>query len=169
MAEDNSFVFKSSVKNHFEIKEKILQEIELIPQNKYQSFNTFIDHTDWNLPSNIYRGYFNILLKAVGGHLDNIKQSLKTDNFEIINYWFQQYKNNSFHGWHTHTNAHFANVYLVECPKDSQTMFRNFKIDCKEGDIISFPAFLPHCSAPLQSEQRKTIISFNSNFYCDHD
>jgi uncharacterized protein YjlB len=102
-------------------------------------------------------------------HLDKIKQSLKTDKFEIINYWFQQYKKNSFHGWHTHANAHFANVYFVECPKDNQTMFRDFKIDCKEGDIISFPAFLPHCSAPLQSEQRKTIVSFNSNFYCDHD
>ena len=34
----------------------------------------------------------------------------------------------------------------------------------KEGDLLTFPAFMIHRSDEIKNKKRKTIISFNSNF-----
>ena len=35
----------------------------------------------------------------------------------------------------------------------------------KEGDLVTFPAMMQHTSEKSSSNLRKTIISFNSDFY----
>ena len=47
------------------------------------------------------------------------------------------------------------------------TEFMDIDMKCEEGEILSFPAFLPHRSPPLLSDLTKTIIAFNSSF--DYD
>jgi len=37
------------------------------------------------------------------------------------------------------------------------------KVNAKEGDILTFPAYLKHRSKPIKNEKRKTIISFNTS------
>lgn len=84
-------------------------------------------------------------------------------NSRIINrskYWFHQYPPNTEFGWHTHPWCNLAVVYYVELPEGASTMFSDGRVDAKEGDVIMFPAFLPHRS-PKQNSGRKTIISYN--------
>ena len=54
--------------------------------------------------------------------------------------------------------------------KKAITEFKDEKgVKAKEGDIITFPAFLFHRSKPNISKKRKTIISFNSSIFWYHE
>ena len=46
--------------------------------------------------------------------------------------------------------------------KDSK---KSFNFEAKEGDMVTFPATLKHTSERISSDTRKTIISFNSDFF----
>ena len=158
------YIYKTSVENHDEIKKLLLEQIDLIPNNPFNVDGCKLFHTDWNLPVEMHREYKFLFFKTVNEHLKKIALDLEVPNVEFTSFWFQQYKENSLHGWHTHGGANFANVYFLECPEGASTEFKNFQIDCKEGDIISFPAFLPHRSPIINKEYKKTVIAFNTNF-----
>ena len=159
-----NYIFKSKVENHQEIKEKLLQQINLIPQNPIVEKGQNIIHTDWNLPATMHREYKDLFLKTVSSHLINICHTLGVNHYNISNFWFQRYGQGGKHGWHTHPKSNYANVYFLECPRGSSTKFKNFTEDCEEGDILSFPAFLPHMSPPIENGEMKTVIAFNVNF-----
>jgi hypothetical protein len=159
-----NYIFKSKVENHQEIKKKLLQQINLIPQNPLIEKVQNIIHTDWNLPATMHREYKDLFLKTVNNHLINICHTLGVNRYNISNFWFQRYGQGGKHSWHTHVNCNYANVYFLECPRGSSTKFKNFTEDCEEGDILSFPAFLPHMSPPIENEEMKTVIAFNVNF-----
>jgi len=159
-----NFIFKSKVKNHREIKEKLLQQINLIPQNPIITERSNIIHTDWNLPSTMHREYKNLFLETVNDHLTNMCHQLGLNRYKISNFWFQRYGQGDKHYWHTHPQSNYSNVYFLECPKGAGTKFKNFTEDCEEGDILSFPAFLPHMSPPIESNEIKTVIAFNCDF-----
>jgi uncharacterized protein YjlB len=40
-------------------------------------------------------------------------------------------------------------------------MGEEFTIDVEEGDILTFPGSVIHCSKPHQSNDIKTVVSFN--------
>ena len=159
-----NYIFKSKVENHQEIKEKLLQQINLIPQNPLIEKGQNIIHTDWNLPLAMHREYRDLFLKTVNNHLVNMCHTLGVNHYIIDNFWFQKYGQGGKHFWHTHTKSNYSNVYFLECPRGSSTKFKNFIEDCEEGDILSFPAFLPHMSPPIENDEMKTVIAFNVNF-----
>ena len=159
----NNFIFKSKIENHIEIKKTLLDQINLIPNNPIHHKQDKIYHSDWNLPVDMHREYRFIFFEAVKKHLENMASQLGAPNVEIKNFWFQQYIENNTHGWHTHAGCNFSNVYFLECSEGTSTQFKNFEVSCKEGDILSFPAFLPHKSPTIQQGDRKTIIAFNSD------
>ena len=84
----------------------------------------------------------------------------------IHNIWFQQYEQNDDHGWHTHTESHFTNVYFLELPDTNMKteILGEEDVEAKEGDLITFPAYLFHRSKINTSNKRKTVISFNTSF-----
>ena len=165
-----NYFFKTKVENHVQIKEKLLDQISLIPNNPFCNKNQNIIHTDWNLPSQMNREYSSLFFDTVREHLETMTKSLDCLGFNISSYWFQQYLTSGFHTWHTHRGCHFANIYFIECPKGSETKFKNINIEIEEGDIISFPSFIPHRSPKIKNaKERKTIISFNTNFYILED
>ena len=41
---------------------------------------------------------------------------------------------------------------------------KKITIDAKEGDIVIFPSFIIHRAPKVQSDTRKTIVSFNLEF-----
>ena len=159
-----NYIFKSKVENHREIKEKILQQINLIPQNPLFGNGQNIIHTDWNLPSTMHREYKDLFFKTVNNHLINMCHTLGVNHYYIGNYWFQKYGQGGKHSWHTHPESNYSNVYFLECPRGSSTKFKNFTEDCEEGDILSFPAFLPHMSPLIENDDIKTVIAFNTSF-----
>jgi hypothetical protein len=151
----------SRVKNHKKIKNNLLSIIKNSHSNSYQN----ISNTDWNL--NEERKYSKIFLENIKENMNYLANKLSVKNWEIDSLWFQQYLKNDEHDWHTHVKTHFANVYYLELPsKELVTEFIDGeKIKAKEGDLVTFPAYILHRSALNKTNKRKTIISFNSSFY----
>ncbi len=157
------YIFKSKIGNQ-ETKAKLLEQINLIPTNPLVEENQNIIHTDWNLPDEMHREYATLFLEIIRPHLEKVTSLLHCKFFKIHNFWFQKYGSEGHFGWHTHPGAHYSNIYYLECPNGGGTKFKNIDVTCEEGDVISFPAFLPHESPPFLSKSPKTIISFNCDF-----
>jgi hypothetical protein len=103
--------------------------------------------------------------------MDNLQVYYKSKSWRITNAWFQQYKKNSYHEYHNHTQTNFTNVYFLELPDTNfKTIIKienkEYEYKVKEGQLITFPAHLLHTSKP-NGYKRKTIISFNSDFHYD--
>tara|TARA_R100001163_G_C4933058_1_gene108166 strand:+ start:65 stop:565 length:501 start_codon:yes stop_codon:yes gene_type:complete len=156
-------IFKSKVGNK-EIKDKLLEQIHLIPTNPIVENDQNILHTDWNLPSAMHREYEKLFFEIIRPHLQDVTTKLGCAFYGITRLWFQKYGTKGHHGWHTHPGAQYSNVYYLECPEGGSTKFKDIDVNCEEGDLLSFPAFLAHQSPPCLSETPKTIISFNCDF-----
>jgi mannose-6-phosphate isomerase-like protein (cupin superfamily) len=159
-------ILKNPVKEHEKLKPIILKAIQDMGIHPIESAGEKISNTDWHLGSDFFRPYYN----PVKPVLDEIA-SITTQEFNyknplfVKNYWFQQYQTNDWHGWHMHSNAMFSSVYYVELSEGSaKTSFNfnntEFELDIEEGDVLTFPGLVEHCSKPNQFGQ-KTIISFN--------
>ena len=159
---------------HAEIKPILLNLIEEMPSNQMVPGEKNLDQitkTDWNLPDAQPRKYLDYVKPIIVDSVSETFSHFKINGIVFSNFWFQQYHNSDFHGWHVHMHCHWTNVYFVELPdlniKTEIMKFGNNELisyDVQEGDIISFPSMLYHRSPPNLSNTRKTIISFNTNF-----
>jgi hypothetical protein len=161
-------ITKFSLLDHNKHKQNLLNLIDSIPNlSSNIELGEQVSKSDWYLNSSYPRKYwdyfFNILAPWFD-HMEN-KYGHKISKMQIANYWFQQYLDSDYHGWHTHPNSNFSNVYFLELPETNMTTeFKDHKpISVKEGDIITFPAYLLHRSPINSSGKRKTVIVFNSN------
>tara|TARA_B100000886_G_scaffold325078_1_gene270329 strand:- start:1216 stop:1845 length:630 start_codon:yes stop_codon:yes gene_type:complete len=108
------------------------------------------------------------------------EQIVVTEMWAIIN------KPNDFNVIHTHPNSYLSAAYYVKAPKkagrfvienplsvarhsypatERKTDF-NIKaaaLDIKEGDLLLFPAYLPHKVNENKSDEDRIVISFNVN------
>ena len=128
--------------------------------------------SDWALPQDIKRDYLDYFYSdVISQTMLKIGKQLSFQKFEwsILNAWFQQYYKNGTHTWHNHTNTQFSNCYFIELPNEkykTQIIGKDGKLvkyKAKEGDVITFPSWMKHCS-PSNSKNRKTVIAFNSNY-----
>ena len=87
---------------------------------------------------------------------------------------------------HIHPNSHFSGVYYIKAPKNSgqivfndprtlshmimptriketppSHLWREVRVDPKEGRIIMFPSWLWHCVEPNESDDIRISVSFN--------
>lgn len=160
----NQKIFIYSLKEAQDIKLTLLNEIEKMPNH---SFDT-VTKTDWHI-KDIKRIYWKIFFPFIKKPLNKIASSLYCRTWTIDNYWFQQYEKNSKHDWHTHGNTNYAFVYFLEARDEHITKFidtekdKIFSVPAKEGDLIAFPAHLPHKSE-INTQSRKTVIAFNVSF-----
>lgn len=155
------------INNYKEINKNILSLIDKIPKNSFKDKNQNISNTDWNLPQSFKREYLDYFYKIINPYMDKIATILNSKTWSINNAWFQQYNKSESHDWHTHAKSNFTNVYFVELPSKSLgTEILNYKkLNLKEGDLLTFPAYIYHRSPLNITNERKTIISFNSDFY----
>ena len=165
----SSYYIVTKIKEHKKIKDNLLKLINDIPQNNYEN----ITHTDWTLPRNYKRNYLDYFYNVIKPYMEEMKILFNEKTWEIQNGWFQQYYENDFHQWHRHAKTNFANVYYLELPKNSMTTkikpvlnsIKTENLKAEEGDLVTFPAMFQHASIKRKSKFRKTIISFNSDFY----
>ena len=163
-----SKIIKTKVKEHKQFKKELLNLINRMPNNSHQ----WITKSDWNLSKDFLRPYLDLFYKKViPSSMQKMQNHFKAKRWFISHGWFQQYKNNSYHQWHTHPGTNWANVYFLELPNSK--FKKKIKIDnkvidyeVKEGDLITFPAYLLHTSEK-NKDGRKTIIAFNSDFIYD--
>ena len=146
-------------------KKKLIELIYKIPENKFD----YISHTDWTLDENInreYKEYFKkFILNDFVAYFGSMFKGYS--QIEIDKFWFQIYRKNDFHAEHTHSRAHFTNVFYIQLPEENlktkikmpDNTILNF--NAKEGQIITFPAYCRHSSPINTSDKEKIIISFN--------
>ena len=164
----NCEFFIQDVPNHQKHKKILLDLIDHIPNNPLGK----ISKTDWNLPKKFKRKYLDYFYPHISKSImDNLQVYYKAKRWKIINSWFQQYEKNSYHEYHNHPQSNFTNVYFMELPDTNfKTVIKienkEYEYSVKEGQLITFPAHLLHTSKPNGNE-RKTVISFNSDFYYD--
>jgi hypothetical protein len=159
----------TKIKEHEQIKNELLSLINKIPKNKYQE----ISHTDWNLPKDYKREYLEYFYNIIKPYMLEMTGLLNEKTWSIQNGWFQQYYKKDIHVWHRHQKVNFTNVYYLELPKDTLVTKikpelnneKTYALKAIEGDMVTFPACISHTSEKIRNNLRKTIISFNSDFY----
>lgn len=162
--------FVKKFEKHIEIKEKLLS---LIDEQQATTVNESdlserISRTDWKIDSNEQRPYWSFLQPNLAEHVQEIYKTLEYTEIQFGNHWFQQYYTTDMHGWHRHANCSWANVYYIELSPDAPATHLKdpitgdiYHVDAKEGDILTFPSFILHCSPPNESQNRKTVVAFN--------
>jgi hypothetical protein len=162
--------FVKKFEQHTEIKERLLDLIEKQESTSSldRTVSDNITRTDWYVDSNKIREYWRFLKPLLEPHLIDVFRNLEYTSIELGTHWFQQYNTTDTHGWHRHANCSWANVYYAELPKGSPTTHLKdpvtgdiYAVEAEEGDILTFPSFILHCSPPNESEFRKTVVAFN--------
>jgi hypothetical protein len=169
-------VYVSTILNHTHTKNIILDCIKnfgifgINPGVGYRGQHIF--NTDWHLSKALTfldPVYCSVVRPIIDNHNEALTQYLGYDEpIKCDNVWFQQYQKEDYHWWHRHSESIFSNIYYVDLPEGtSKTSFRflgkEFQIEIEEGQILTFPSFIEHCSKPNLSNKIKTVISFNSN------
>ena len=160
----------SKIKEHLEIRNSILSEIEKSSDGDLEQKDPFytdsISKLDWNISDNPDRPWLKIFLPVFIKNLQEVLTNLGYFKAVIKNVWYQQYLEGDTHGWHIHDD-HFTGVYYLEFPEGcSQTEvaspydLKAVKINATEGDFIVFPSHYIHRGLP-NTKKRKTIISYN--------
>lgn len=101
--------------------------------------------------------------------LKNLKKQvisiLKKRNLILEHNWAQFYNNKNFHGVHMHPKSAYSGIIYVK--GESPTIF--YDRECKayeqpfeKNKMILFPSWIPHEVKPLQSDENRLIISFNT-------
>ena len=163
-------ILVNTVKNHEEHKKsllKLIYEFEDLHDTKYEVLST-----DFHLLGKVERPWMDYFYKEIVPDFESataIKLDLNPCKWQIHESWFQRYETDNTHHWHNHGGCQFSNVYFLEMPNGNQTEIlgmdgKLIEYDAKEGDIITFPAWMKHRSRPNKGEQ-KTVIAFNSSFY----
>ena len=165
-------VWVHELESHKIIKPKIINLIENYEQvGDCPDPVTKTDFYDDTRP-NQHPNYFSILEQNAVSLWKEICNKYWVKDFTTSGCWFQQYVNNSWHGWHVHGNSSISLSYLLELPERKfSTEFvdieRNttFQVDVEEGDVIIFPSYIIHRSPIItDSNVRKTTIAINLNF-----
>ena len=166
----NDCICHSKIKEHLEIRNSILSEIEKSSDSNLEQKDPFytdsISKLDWNISDNPDRPWLKIFLPVFIKNLKEVLTNLGYFKAVIKNVWYQQYLEGDTHGWHIHDD-HFTGVYYLEFPEGcSQTEvaspydLKAVKINATEGDFIVFPSHYIHRGLP-NTKKRKTIISYN--------
>ena len=109
---------------------------------------------------------------------------IKDKNIRIKEMWAIINKKNDFNVIHTHPNCYLSAAYYVKAPKDcgnfkveSPNIAKRYaypeianqnelnvevaSINISEGDLLLFPAYLPHKVGKNESNDDRIVISFN--------
>ena len=164
-------VIKGKFQQHAELKANLLEAINKQKVNSFEHIEEYASHhisrLDWDKCITSNRPW----VKMFGGYLieylnqEMLKLSLVKP--EVSEIWFQQYFNNDTHGWHAHAN-NFTGVYYLELNNSSPRTqlvepmtLKMREINAEEGDIVVFPSVYIHRAPKIETNERKTIISFN--------
>lgn len=164
----NSAYSIQKIKNHNEIKQKLILLLEKYSSTTIDDGLDKISKTSWQNTS-LDLEWQHYFLNNCQDEISNQYKDLGYSYYEIKNIWFQQYAKGDYHGWHSHPDVTFSNVYFLELPdKNIATEFidpynkKIINVNCVEGDLITFPAYLNHRSPKNFNKNKKTVIVFNS-------
>jgi hypothetical protein len=163
-------VMKFKMPNHDKIKNEILENINsTIDASSLAGIDEAISFTDYNDGGPSRAQYWQIILDNAQSTLYNIYVEQLNLETEVGRYWFQQYDNGSYHGWHYHPKSYFTNIYFLQLDEGTPTTEIQLPftkeiihINAEEGDVVIFPGFIKHRSPPNESNGRKTVVVWNA-------
>ena len=156
----------SDFEHHKDIKPKLLKFLEKQNSTKSKQICEIYEKSDWYIDAGIMRDYWKFLYPSLSQHMATVYKSLGIEKYNYSNAWFIQYGAGGKLDWHRHQDQYWASVYYVDMPNNEcGTLLKNpfdeaiIKPKVKEGQILTFPGIIEHCS-PV-NEIEKTIIAFN--------
>ena len=171
LIEFKTFLVKSNIEEHNTIKNKLLKLFEentetLVDREKGQNDN--IHSLDWKNSKDGSREWVKFFYPILHKKLTEMVKPSGLKDCTVYDVWFQQYKKDGTHGWHTH-GANYTGVYYLNLNKDNPGTeillptdpSTKTTVKATEGDIIIFPSYFIHRSPINKSNNLKTIISFN--------
>lgn len=158
-------IFADKFNGHKSIKKNILAAISGMGKNPLTRDGEKISNTDWYVPKDVKRKYWDLIEPEVKKFMLNIAKANGAKGAELVNYWFQQYEKGDYHEWHVHPVSMYSCVYYLDVPPGTETMFKlnsqEIKFPVSEGEMIAFPSCFFHCSKPNLTDKTKTVIAFN--------
>ena len=183
-------VFKFKVKDYKNINSNLLKYIYDLQKNdrigvKKSNINGWHSQPfDLSNPESSPNKFF----ETINNHLHEVFKNYGWvfDQSKVIctSMWAIINKKNSFNIEHSHSNNYLSAAYYVKAPKncgnfktsnpnilnrnvypkaERATEFNsnNITIKINEGDLLIFPAYLPHSVEENKSDEDRVIISFN--------
>tara|TARA_B100001175_G_scaffold247588_1_gene214336 strand:+ start:823 stop:1437 length:615 start_codon:yes stop_codon:yes gene_type:complete len=141
---------------------------------------------DLKKKNSIQHKFFLNITKYVFDVLKNYGWKADPEKIICSEMWAIINKKNNFNLLHTHPNSYLSAAYYVKAPKNSgnfiiedplsvsrhsypiietKTEF-NTKVaglDIEEGDLLIFPAYLPHKVGKNNTDEDRVVVSFNIN------
>ena len=165
-------IFKRKIKDHWAYKDDALLAIQ--NQRARIQANDLDIYSDYDIDPDVPRAYLDLIEYRIYDVLTEFTKEMPSrffQGFEVKNFFYQQYKQAQYHGWHVH-NCQFSGVYYLDMPKGTpKTEYRDpftddiQELDVEEGDVVAFPSHLIHRAPANPVNIPKTIISFNFNFW----
>ena len=173
MIEIKTPILKGILKDHLKIKQEILKLIKEgnggFFYHKGEKINDNIHKLDWDNSTDFNREWVKLLTPYLRDALNSLVLKIGLSSVVFRDIWYQQYKYEGKHGWHTHGN-NFTGVYYLDFDKENhpKTDILNpsnptekISIEAEEGDLITFPSYFIHRGGLNLSNTTKTIVSFN--------
>jgi len=86
---------------------------------------------------------------------------------DVGNIWFAEYMGEADFSWHCHEACNMSAVIqlvLDDSSKGTEFYPKELNIPLTEGDIVFFPAMIPHRGPPIDNSH-KIIVGINFNMY----
>ena len=82
--------------------------------------------------------------------------------------WAQLYNKENRHSVHNHYGSIYSGIIYIKGNKPSPTIFYSKNFDryfhqFKKNTLLMFPSMVPHEVMPLEKDEERLIISFNTN------
>ena len=183
-------VFKYQVENYEKINSELLEYIYQIYEKdntgvKKSNINGWhsksFDLADKDNVPNKFLNHINEHIKDV---FQNYGWVFDASKIKCTSFWAIINKKGNFNIEHTHSNNYLSAAYYVKAPQNCgnfkasnpNIISRNVypksvqstelnsntaSIEIKDGDLIIFPAYLPHSVEENKSDEDRVIVSFN--------
>lgn len=152
---------KYRVKEHSDIKDQLLLMIHSVHRTYGANWAnmTSCDLGLYESVSGYVPIYRELVMDIIQPYLLDYVKTFDRSEVNCPMVWYSQYhRDGSSFKWHTHKGMNASAIYYVQL-EDSQdaTEFYGTKLDpIEEGDLVVFPAMLPHRAPP--SNRKKTVI-----------
>lgn len=156
---------------HQELKKSLLESIKYSQGKEFANDCDQITKTDYYEKLELeQKHYLTLFHSNIHDMYVQMQDYYCLAQFSLYNGWYQQYYTGDTHAWHVHALTTLSMVYYLELeePADRTEFWipetrEICQADAKEGDMVIFPAHIPHRSPPISGNTRKTIISINYN------
>ena len=86
----------------------------------------------------------------------------------LANNWAQLYNKENRHSVHNHYGSIYSGIIYIKGNKPSPTIFYDnlfnpFTYKFKKNTLLLFPSMIPHEVRPLEKDEERLVISFNTN------